>query len=53
MFSEDEITSYNKLFCNIGITDNARQKDILEFLYTFGTIVYNINKYNSIEHEKA
>lgn len=41
MFTEDEIKEYNKLFCEIGLTDETTQKIILEFLYMFGTIVYN------------
>ena len=41
MFSEDEIKEYSKLFCEIGLEDEAEQKNVLEFLYTFGTIVYN------------
>ena len=41
MFSEDEVSDYNKLFSEIGLTDETTQKKILEFLYTFGTIAYN------------
>ena len=41
MFTEDEVNEYDKEFCKIGLTDVAEQKKILEFLYTFGTIVYN------------
>ena len=47
MFSEDEIREYNKLFNEIGLTEETTQKKILEFLYTFGTIVYdNISTIN-------
>ena len=41
MFSENEVKVFNKLFSEIGLTDETIQKKILEFLYTFGTIVYN------------
>ena len=45
MFSEDEIREFDKMFEEIGIAHEASQKKILEFFYTFGTIVYNnINK---------
>lgn len=45
MFTEDEVREYDKLFEEIGIADEALQKKIVEFFYTFGTIVYNnINK---------
>ena len=41
MFTENEANEYDKEFCKIGLTDVAEQKKILEFLYTFGAIVYN------------
>ena len=41
MDTENEVYEYKKEFCKIGLTDVAEQKKILEFLYTFGTIVYN------------
>lgn len=44
MFSEDEIREFDKMFEEIGIAeDEASQKKILvlDFFYTFGTIVYN------------
>ena len=44
MFTEDEGKEFNTDFCKIGLTDEAEQKKILEFLYMFGTIAYdNIN----------
>lgn len=51
MYNNDEISSYKNLFCNIRITDGTKQKDILEFLYTFGTITYNISRQNSYKDE--
>ena len=41
MFSENEVKDFNKLFSEIGLTDETAQKKILEFFYTFGTIVYD------------
>lgn len=46
MFTEDEVREYNKLFGNIGLTDETTQKKVLEFLYTFGTIAYKISTLN-------
>ena len=42
MFTEDELREFDKDFCKIGLTDEAERKKILEFLYTYGTIAYNI-----------
>lgn len=53
MFSEDEVKEFNKLFSEIGLTDETTQKKILEFLYTFGTIAYNnISTLNKIGYGK-
>lgn len=41
MFTEDEVKDFNKLFREIGLTDETTQKKILEFLYTLGSIAYN------------
>ena len=41
MFNNDELIVYYKDFCRIGLTNEAEQKKVLEFLYTLGTIAYN------------
>ena len=38
MFSEDELKSYEQ------ITSQEEQKQVLEFIYSIGTIIYNNNK---------
>lgn len=47
MFTEDEVKEYNADFCKIGLTDEAEQKQMLEFLYTLGTIIYQVRQDNN------
>ncbi len=45
MFNEEELNSYGKIFNEIGLTGHEEQKQVLEFLYSIGTIIYtNTNK---------
>ncbi len=44
MFSEDELKSYEQLFNQLGITSKEEQKQVLEFMYSIGTIIYNNSK---------
>ena len=41
MFSEDELKSYEEIFNLLGITNQEEQKQVLEFMYSIGTIIYN------------
>lgn len=41
MFSEDELKSYEEIFNQLGITNQEEQKQVLEFMYSIGTIIYN------------
>ena len=41
MFSEDELKSYEEIFNLLGITNHEEQKQVLEFMYSIGTIIYN------------
>ena len=40
MFSE-ELKSYEQLFNQLGITSKEEQKQVLEFMYSIGTLIYN------------
>ena len=44
MFSEDELKYYEQVFNQLGITSPKEQKQVLEFIYSIGTIIYNNNK---------
>jgi hypothetical protein len=41
MFSEDELKTYEEIFNLLGITNQEEQKQVLEFMYSIGTIIYN------------
>lgn len=41
MFSENELKSYEEIFIQIGITNQQEQKQVLDFMYSMGTIIYN------------
>ena len=41
MFSENELNSYEQVFNQFGITSQEEQKQVLEFIYSIGTIIYN------------
>ena len=43
MFSEYELQSYEQLFNQLGITSQEEQKQVLEFMYSISTIIYNNN----------
>ena len=40
-FNEEELLEYEKDFTKIGISSQEEQKNILEFFYTLGIIIYN------------
>ena len=47
MFTEDEVKDYNTDFCKIGLTNEEEQKQVLEFLYKIGTIIYQVKQDNN------
>ena len=47
MFSEDEVKDYYTDFCKIGLTNEEEQKQVLEFLYALGTIIYQVKQDNN------
>ncbi|MBR6179588.1 MAG: hypothetical protein IKR05_10900 [Prevotella sp.] len=46
MFIDNEINEYKTDFCKIGLTNEDEQKQVLEFLYTLGTIIYQVKQDN-------
>ena len=56
MFTDYEINEYKTDFCKIGLTNEEEQKQVLEFLYTLGTIIYQVkqdnNKINIVDYGK-
>ncbi len=53
MFNNDELIDYYEDFYKIGLTNEAEQKKVLEFLYILGTIAYNnINTIKTIGYGK-
>ena len=43
MFSDEELKEYGKLLNTIGITEETKQKEVLEYFYQLGKIMYNFN----------
>ncbi len=41
MFNEEKLKSYEEIFNHFGITSQEEQKQVLEFFYSIGKIVYN------------
>ena len=50
MFTENELIDYEKKKKTIGITEETKQKEVLEYFYQLGKIIYNFN-INSYEEE--
>ena len=48
MFSEDELKSYEQVFNQLGITSQEEQKQVLEFMYSIGTITSGHFKLNIV-----
>lgn len=42
MFNKQELLEYEEDFIKIGITSKDNQKTILEFFYTLGTVLCNL-----------
>ena len=47
MFTEEELIDYSKQLQHIGITEETKQKEVLQYFYKLGKIIYtfNINSY--------
>lgn len=43
MFTEEELKEYEGQLKQLGITEDARQKEVLEYFYQLGKIIYNVN----------
>ena len=43
MFSDEELEDYGKQLKTIGIGEEAKQKEVLEYFYQLGKIIYKIN----------
>lgn len=43
MFSHKELIEYGKQLNAIGITEETKQKEVLEYFYQLGKIIYNFN----------
>ena len=43
MFSDEELEDYGKQLKTIGIAEEAKQKEMLEYFYKVGKIIYEFN----------
>ena len=43
MFSNEELEEYREHLKTIGITEETKQKEVLEYFYKLGKIIYNFN----------
>ena len=43
MFTDDELKSYDEQLNLVGITGEKEKKEVLEYFYTLGKIIYQIN----------
>ena len=43
MFDESEINNYVKEFEQLGILDKTQQKEVLEYFFQLGKIIYKFN----------
>ena len=43
MFTDDELKELSGLLIQQGLTDETQQKEVLEYFYTLGKIIYQIN----------
>ena len=43
MFTDEELKDYAEQFKTIGITEEKKQKEVLEYFYRLGKIIYNFN----------
>ena len=43
MFSNEELEEYGEQLKTIGITEEAKRKEVLDYFYQLGKIIYNFN----------
>ena len=43
MFSDDELKCYDEQLNQLGITGKKEKKEVLEYFYVLGKIIYTIN----------
>ena len=43
MFNNEELEEYEEQLKTIGITEETKQKEVLEYFYQLGKIIYKIN----------
>ena len=43
MITENELIEYAEQFQTIGITEETKQKEVLDYFYKVGKIIYEIN----------
>ena len=43
MFSDGELKEYGEQLNTIGITEETKQKEVLDYFYQLGKIIYKIN----------
>ena len=43
MFTNLEVNEYAEELQQLGITEEAKQKEVLEYFYRLGKIIYNFN----------
>ena len=43
MFTEEELKEYKGQLKQLGITEYKKQKEVLEYFYQLGKIIYNFN----------
>lgn len=43
MFTEEELKDYSKQLQQLGITEETKQKEVLEYFYMLGKIIYKTN----------
>lgn len=51
MYTDDEIKNFNDQFRIVGITEEDKQRKVLDFFYTLGKIIY-LKKTNDYEQEE-
>lgn len=51
MFTDDELRIFDDQFKLVGITEEDKQRKILEFFYTIGKIIYQINTSDNDKEE--
>ena len=43
MFTNEELKEYGRQLKQLGITEDTKQREVLEYFYQIGKIIYNVN----------